>query len=143
MKNKPVAIKIVSNHQIRVRFSETDALGIVWHGNYIKYFEEGREAFGREHGITYLAIKSNGYATPIVKSVCEHKLPVTYGEVIHIETTYIDSLAAKMFFQYKITNSQGNIVCIGETTQVFVNDSGELSLNIPFFFEKWKSKYVK
>ena len=42
---------------IRVRFNETDPLGIVWHGNYIKYFEEGREAFGRKYGLSYLDVQ--------------------------------------------------------------------------------------
>ena len=50
----------------QVRFNETDALGIVWHGNYITYFEDGREAFGREHGISYLDVQQHGYTTPIV-----------------------------------------------------------------------------
>ena len=59
--------------QLRVRFSETDPLGIVWHGNYIKYFEDAREAFGRKYGISYLDVERHGFATPIVKSVCEHK----------------------------------------------------------------------
>ena len=46
---------------ITVRFSETDPLGIVWHGNYIKYFEDGREAFGRKYGISYLNVEREGY----------------------------------------------------------------------------------
>ena len=75
--------------EIRVRFTETDPLGIVWHGNYIQYFEDGREAFGREHGISYLEQKANGYTSPIVKSSCEHKLPLRYGDVATIKTTNI------------------------------------------------------
>ena len=71
--------------EIRVRFTETDPLGIVWHGNYIQYFEDGREAFGREHGISYLEQKANGYTSPIVKSSCEHKLPLRYGDVATIK----------------------------------------------------------
>jgi acyl-CoA thioester hydrolase len=54
------------SHDIRVRFNETDPLGIVWHGYYITYFEDGREAFGRHHGISYLDILETGYTTPIV-----------------------------------------------------------------------------
>jgi len=46
--------EISYTYEIRVRFVETDPLGIVWHGNYIQYFEDGREAFGRHHGISYL-----------------------------------------------------------------------------------------
>ena len=45
--------------QVRIRFVETDPLGIVWHGNYIQYFEDGRESFGRHHGISYLDQKQS------------------------------------------------------------------------------------
>ncbi|WP_047246583.1 acyl-CoA thioesterase [Maribacter thermophilus] len=126
--------------KIRVRFTETDPLGIVWHGNYIQYFEDGREAFGRHHGISYLDQKKHNFSTPIVKSTCEHKLPLRYGDVAEIKTTYIDSPAAKMIFKYEIYNPDGEVVCIGETVQVFVELEGELSLVIPEFFLKWKKK---
>jgi acyl-CoA thioester hydrolase len=125
---------------VRVRFSETDPLGIVWHGNYIKYFEEGREEFGRQHGISYLHQKDYGYATPIVKSMCEHKLPLSYGQIAKVKTTFIDHPAAKMIFRYEIFNPEGQVVCTGETIQVFVELEGGLSLTAPAFFADWKKK---
>ncbi|MCX2678337.1 thioesterase family protein [Galbibacter sp. EGI 63066] len=126
--------------KVRVRFVETDPLGIVWHGNYIQYFEDGREAFGREHGISYLDQKENGYTTPIVKSTSEHKRPLRYGDTATVKTIYVDSPAAKLIFRYEIYNEQEELVCTGSTTQVFVTDEGELSLNIPEFFVEWKKK---
>ncbi|MDO5971739.1 acyl-CoA thioesterase [Flavivirga aquimarina] len=128
--------------KVRVRFVETDPLGIVWHGNYIQYFEDGREAFGRHHGISYLNQKEFGYATPIVKSSSDHKLPLRYGDVATIKTIYVDSNAAKMVFRYEIFNQENQLVCTGETVQVFVDHigQGELSLTIPEFFMKWKKK---
>lgn len=125
---------------VRVRFTECDPLGIVWHGNYIQYFEDGREAFGRHHGISYLDQEKHKFSTPIVKSVCEHKQPLKYGDVATIKTTYIDSAAAKMIFNYEILNSLGQVVCTGETVQVFVELFGEMSLEIPEFFREWKQK---
>jgi len=132
--------EISHTSEIRVRFAEADPLGIVWHGNYIQYFEDGREAFGRHHGISYLDQKAHNFSTPIVKSTCEHKLPLRYGDVAKIKTTYIDSPAAKMMFKYEIFNPEGVLVCTGETVQVFVELHGELSLIIPEFFAKWKKK---
>lgn len=128
--------------KVRVRFVETDPLGIVWHGIYIQYFEDGREAFGRHHGISYLNQKDFGYATPIVKSSSEHKLPLHYGDVATIKTIYVDSRAAKMVFRYEIFNQEDLLVCTGETVQVFVDQigEGELSLTIPEFFKEWKQK---
>ncbi len=132
--------QISHTSQIRVRFVETDPLGIVWHGNYIQYFEDGREAFGRLHGISYLDQKAHNFASPVVKSKSEHKLPLRYGDVATIRTIFIDSPAAKMIFRYEIYDPEGRLACTGETVQVFVELGGELSLTIPPFFMKWKQK---
>ncbi len=131
-------LKEVTN--IRIRFNETDPLGIVWHGNYITYFEDGREDFGIKHGISYLDVKANGFATPIVESICKHKLPLKYGDIATIETTYVDTSANKMIFTYIIFNPQGEVVCTGKTIQVFIDEKGALVLNIPTFFAAWKKK---
>ncbi|PKP15676.1 MAG: 4-hydroxybenzoyl-CoA thioesterase [Bacteroidetes bacterium HGW-Bacteroidetes-23] len=134
------ASQLTISKDIRVRFNETDPLGIVWHGYYITYFEDGREAFGREHGISYLDVHKYGFTTPIVKSVCEHKLSLRYGDVARIETTIVDTPAAKMIFRYKIFDANNEIACTGETIQVFVDVNGNLSLNNPTFYEEWKRK---
>ena len=59
--------------EINVRFNEADPLGIVWHGHYIRYFEDGREAFGNEHGIGYLDFYKQGLIIPIVSIQCDFK----------------------------------------------------------------------
>lgn len=134
------ATELTISQEIRVRFNETDPLGIVWHGYYITYFEDGREAFGRHHGISYLDVFDSGFTTPIVKSSCEHKLSLRYGDVARIETTIVDTPAAKMIFIYKIFNANNEIACTGETVQVFLNKNGELMLSNPPFYEEWKKK---
>jgi len=128
---------LTSRLERRVQFYECDPLQIVWHGNYLKYFEEGREAFCRQHGLSYLDAKSNGFATPIVKSLCEHKLPLQYGDVFTIETTFQPCHAAKMHFNYKLI-LENKVICIGETVQVFLGENRELILTNPPFFLDWK-----
>lgn len=122
----------------RVRFNETDPLGIVWHGHYITYFEDGREAFGEAHGISYQNIRDNGLFAPIVKCSCEYKLPLRHGERATIETKFTNHPAAKMIFQYTIYNEAGKVVATGETIQVFTDMDGELHIINPPFFENWK-----
>ena len=138
MRSKPK--EITHTCQVRVRFVETDPLGIVWHGNYIQYFEDGREDFGRYHGISYLDQKAYGFATPIVKTSTNHKLPLRYGDIATIKTIYMDNPAAKMVFRYEIYNQDMQLVCTGETVQVFVDKigQGDLWLTIPSFFMDWK-----
>lgn len=133
---------LTSVHQIRVRFHEVDSLNIVWHGHYVKYFEDGREAFGREFNLTYLEAKKQGFTLPIVKMSLAYQLPLKYGEVATIETTYSNSRAAKIICDYRIKNEQGQTVCTGQTVQVFTNfETGDMSLNLPEFYKAWKQKH--
>ena len=125
-----------------VRFSETDAMGVVWHGNYLKFFEDGREAFGKQYGIEYLDIYHKGFFTPIVKSEINHKSPINYGERAKIITTMIPSKAAKIIFQYEIINlSTGKVSATGQTIQIFLSvETRALELLTPDFYEDWKKK---
>ncbi len=138
--SKEVITDIKNVQEVRVRFNDCDPLNIVWHGIYITYFEEGREAFGRSHGISYLDVKANNYVTPIVNFTCNHKLPLKYGDIATVETIYVDSPAAKMIFKYNVYNQRKELVCVGETTQVFLDMEGNMDLNIPTFFLDWKHK---
>lgn len=124
---------------INVRFHECDPLQIVWHGNYLKYFEEGREDFCRHHGISYLHAKNHGISTPIVKTLCEHKLPLKYGDQFTVETSFVNSEAAKMIFEYRLYMEE-SLICTGQTVQVFLNEKGELLFGNPSFFLDWKLK---
>lgn len=58
---------------LRVRFSEIDSMQIVWHGEYVRYFEDGREAFGKQYGLDYMSIYREGYMVPIVDLTCQFK----------------------------------------------------------------------
>ena len=144
MKKRSISYKIIEHlttvFTARVKFNEADPLGIVWHGNYISYFEEGREAFGRKHGISYLEIHKNKFTTPIVNVVCDYKRPLKYGDVYTIKTHILNSPAAKIIHYYEIYNQEGTLVCEGQTTQAFVDLEGNLSLYSPDFYEEWKKK---
>ena len=125
--------------EIVVRFSEADPLGIAWHGNYVKYFEDAREAFGQKYILSYLDILENGYVAPLVKLSLEFRQALKYTEKAVVEITYINSDAAKIIFRYKVKRaSNGELVTTGETVQVFVSTDGELSVTMPEFYKEWK-----
>ena len=128
--------------EITPRFSEVDSLGIVWHGNYLKYFEDGREAFGAKYNLGYLDVFNNGFVTPLVKINCDFKKILKYGDKATIKVTYIDTEAAKITFKYLILK-QGTdeVIATGESVQVFLNGKGDLHLTIPPFFAEWKKKW--
>lgn len=125
----------------RVRFSEVDSMGIVWHGNYAKFFEDGREAFGSKYALSYLDVYHNQFFTPLVKLDFEYKSPLTYGDTMQIETTFINHEAAKIHFRYQIFNkTTGSLATTGESVQVFMNLEKELMIVAPDFFVEWKRK---
>lgn len=124
---------------LKVRFHECDPLQIVWHGHYLKYFEEGREDFCKEHHISYEDARRHGFATPVVSSSCEHKLPLRYGDQFEVETSFINSQAAKLIFRYKIIK-ENKLICTGETVQVFTDQNNTLVLTNPPFYADWKKK---
>jgi acyl-CoA thioester hydrolase len=127
-----------------VRFSEVDSMHVVWHGEYVRYFEDGREAFGREHaGIGYLDFYANGYTAPIVDLQLQYVSPLTINDVAVIETRYIETAAAKLCFEYIIhRQSDGALVARGSSVQVFVDKDGNMALNNPTFFEEWKTRWL-
>ncbi len=135
-------IPLTSIIEFPVRFSEVDLMQIVWHGNYIKYMEEGREDFGRKYGISYMQIRDHGYMAPLVKVTCEFKKTVAYEDRIIVETRFIDHDAAKITYAFRIYRASDNeLVATGESVQVFLDMNRELVLTNPPFFEEWKKKW--
>lgn len=130
--------------ELEVKFSEADPLGIVWHGHYIRYFEDGREAFGEEYGMRYLDFYRNDIVVPIVNIQCDYKRILRYGHKIRLETTYEDTPAAKLLFHYKVFDAATNEqVASGSSVQVFMHrDSLELMLYLPQFMTDWKKKWL-
>jgi acyl-CoA thioester hydrolase len=127
---------------VLVRFNEADPLGIVWHGHYIRYFEDGRESFGKDHGLGYLEVYRQGFITPVVSVQCDYKKSLRFGDTVIVETTYIPCEAAKIKFKYRLYNAEtGDLVAVGSSVQVFLDKAGSvLQLNNPPFFEMWKQQ---
>ena len=127
--------------EVTVRFSEVDAMGIVWHGNFVKYMEDGRESFGRRFGLGYYDLYEQGLQVPLVKLDIDYKLQVKYGEQIVIETTWMNCDAAKILFKYRILRkADGAVLMKAQTTQVFLNMQGELELTNPEYYMEWKER---
>lgn len=132
---------LTTTKKISIRFNEVDSLGIVWHGHFVKYLEDAREDFGTKHGLTYLDFKANNYAIPIVKCDIDYKRNIQYGDTIEVETTYVDSPAAKLIFKYKLFNSETKqLLATATTIQVFTTFDHQLSYVAPQFFIDWKKR---
>ncbi|RFS21121.1 acyl-CoA thioesterase [Chitinophaga silvatica] len=135
-------MSITARTEILIRFNEADPLGIVWHGHYVQYFEDGREAFGEKYGLRYLDIFAEGYTVPVVNIQCDYKRSLRYGDKVVVETRYVDDMAAKIKFEYTLTNpATGEVVAKGSSVQVFLDkETSTLQLITPPFFTEWKKR---
>lgn len=133
--------KLVAVKHMEVRFSEVDSMRIVWHGNYVKYFEDAREAFGEKYGFGYRDMVANGFYAPVVKMELEYKSPLAFGDEFDVEVRYSPCEAAKLIFEYTIRKSAtGEVSVTGSSTQVFIDTDFKLLLYCPPFVERWRKE---
>ena len=137
---------LVAEIDRRVRFEEVDALGMVWHGRYPSYFEDGRIAFGDRYGLAYLSFMQHQVMAPIVQMHLDYKAPLRFDEIFRIETILHWNEAMRLDFSYSITNPEGRIAATGYTVQVLTDMNG-IVLFVPpdwilDFREKWRSGHL-
>ena len=136
-----MAKRLIDRTEVKVRFGEVDSMGIVWHGNYVKYIEEGRESFGKKYGISYLDIYSNNVMAPVVNMNVDFKKQVKYGDMLIVETEFIETPAAKIKFDFRIfRKSDKELVVTAQSTQVFIDLNHDMLLYPPEFVLDWKKK---
>lgn len=137
-----VPFQLITHTPFRVRFNEVDPLGIMWHGHYFKIFEDGREEFGRNFGLSYLDIFNEGYVAPVIDIHCDYKKSLQYGDTGFVETKFINQLAAKLVFHYRMYFADSKAtIATGISSQVFLHaDTRELQLVAPPFFAEWKQQ---
>jgi len=128
--------------EVEIRFNEVDSMNIVWHGSYVLYFEDAREAFGKKYGLGYLDIFGNGYYAPLVDMRFNFKKPLVYGQKARIEIVYRNTPAAKIIFDYEIYDSVDNsLIATGYSVQVFLDKQYRLVWTNPPFYEEWKRNH--
>lgn len=125
----------------RVRFEEIDPLGIVWHGRYPSYFEDGRTAFGDRYGLSYKNFRENGVAAPVVQMHIDYRTPLRFDETITIEASLHWSEALKLNFSYRILKQDGALAASGYTVQLLTDFQGGLLLTPPEFIQEFRDKW--
>jgi acyl-CoA thioester hydrolase len=112
---------------IRVRYSETDQMGFVYHANYLSYFEMGRIEMLRKQGISYREIEQSGTLIVVYKVEIRYKTPARYDDELVLETTLERMTGARIDHSYRLTRADnGEPVCEGNTTLACVDRTGKL-----------------
>jgi acyl-CoA thioester hydrolase len=107
--------------EVRVRYSETDQMGVVYHGNYIPYFEMGRVEWLRNKGVSYKSMEESGIALPIVSMSINYKKPARYDELLTVITKFKNQTSVKIEFVCEIRNEKKELLTTAHFILVFVD----------------------
>ncbi len=111
---------------IRVRYSETDAMAVVYNANYLVWFELGRVELLRQCGFSYREMEQDGFNLPVVEVRCRYKHPARYDDEILIRTRLTQMRATFLHFVYELTRkSDGRLLAEGESMHVVVDRTGK------------------
>ena len=111
----------------RVIYGDTDTMGIVYHANYLRWFEMGRNELFRYLGMPYKQVEEQGLTLPVSEVKCKYLTPARYDDVIMVHTTINKGFRAGLQFDYAITSEDGSVThTTGYTRHAFVNDQGKV-----------------
>jgi acyl-CoA thioester hydrolase len=122
---------------LRVRYAETDKMGVVYHANYLIWFEIGRTEFCRARGFSYRDMEENENAFLVVaESYCRYKAPAYYDDVLRVRTHITELRRRSLRFGYEIIReSDGTVIAEGETGHVVTDANGRVRSMPPGFAE--------
>lgn len=118
--------------KLRVRFSEVDSYGVVWHGRYLAWFEEARNDLARGFGFTPSVLARAGYQLPLREASLIFRSPAGLDDEVLVGVRYIPTATALIEFEYRVTEAEeGRLIATGRTRQVITRLDHELLLAYP------------
>jgi acyl-CoA thioester hydrolase len=115
----------------RIRYADTDQMGVVYYGNYPRFYEIGRSEMIRDLGYTYKELEETGVFMPVASVNAKYRMPLYYDELITIETSIKKMPQARMVFFHSIYNSKNELVHTAEVTLVFLSKETNRPVRVP------------
>lgn len=112
---------LITETRVRVRYAETDKMGVVYHGNYAMYYEVGRTEALRQIGITYRSLEDNGVMMPVVSLNSKFIKSAFYDDELTIVSKMQEITGVRVVVQYEIYNEAKELINSGDTTLVFID----------------------
>jgi acyl-CoA thioester hydrolase len=134
---------LVARVKRRVNLSEADVLGIVWHGRYAKYFEDGAAELGRQCGLSYRDFRDADLRAPIVQFHVDYHLPLLLDEEFTVIASLIWSEGARLNMEFELIRQDSKVAATGYTVQMFVDGAtGETCLVSPELLERCRRRWL-
>jgi acyl-CoA thioester hydrolase len=122
--------------EIRVRYAETDRMGLLHHANYLVYFEQGRTELLRTQGFTYKTMEDEGFLLVLTKAAVRYKSPARYDDVLTLRTIVTRTTAVRIEHRYEVYRG-GALIAEGETTLASVDREGRIQA-LPEWLQQMK-----
>ena len=110
----------------KVKYYETDKMGITHHSNYIRWMEEARVDFFDKIGLSYKYLESVGVFSPVVSVECDFVSPTTFEDEVEIEVKVEEFKGVKLILSYNMKKSSGETVAVSKSSHCFVDKDGKL-----------------
>ena len=127
---------------MEVRYQETDQMGVVYHANYLIWFEIGRTKYIESLGLSYAEMEAAGIVSPVTDAKVSFKSPVRYGEPANVTTWLAHYDGVRTVYAYEIT-VDGRVAVTGETEHVIVKKDSFRPVSLRKAFPDWHQAYVE
>ncbi|WP_340198430.1 YbgC/FadM family acyl-CoA thioesterase [Ascidiimonas sp. W6] len=125
---------------VRIRYSETDKMGVVYHGNYAQYLEIARVEWLRSLGISYKWMEESGVMLPVTELKLKFLKPSYYDDVLSIKITLLKRPFVRIEFDYEIHNQNKELICTANTVLAFINTASGKPIRCPsYLLEKFEN----
>jgi len=131
---------IRSRTRVAVRYAETDMMGIVYHGNYLPWFEIGRTTLLKEVGISYKELEAQGYRLPVLDVSARYLRPAFYDDTLDITTTLRERPLLRIRLEYEVRRGD-ELLATGNTTHAFIDKQGRVVRPPAWVTEKFAGKF--
>ena len=128
---------MINEISFRIRYGETDQMGVVYHGNYAQFLEMGRVEWLRSLGISYRDMEENGIMLPVVNLSLKFIKPALYDDLITVKTILKKKPSVRIEFDYLISNEKNEILAEANTTLAFMDANRKRPVKCPdYIFAK-------
>lgn len=128
--------------KIRIRYKDTDRMGVVYYGNYLVFFEVGRAELMRDLGYPYSRVEKEGYNLVVAEAAVKYRANVGYDALIRVMTTIGEVKGASVRFDYQVVGEDGRLLVTGHTLHACIN-SAQKPIRIPAELKRVMEAAVK
>ena len=132
---------IQTRAQVTVRYAETDMMGIVYHGNYLPWFEVARTQLLREQGFPYRQLEADGYRIPVLDVAVKYIRPALYDDNLTVVATIREKPLLRIRIEYEIFRGE-ELLVTGQTAHAFCDTKGQPTRPPPAFVAKMNAAFA-